>query len=212
LAPGESGIDLIAEDVILEEPATPAASGGSSRDLIAEGLESGVDLMGKAAKAKGEEQRTDALDDFLAQVTGDETSSVDLGSVQSTSVFEEPVPGGPSSSVPAPTPGEPSAVSDKGEQIDFDHVITPDAADEVVLEAPSGKGADKGAEEALVETAATDSGALAGEAVGAEEAARAAPHRGIGLSADAVVEDPTGEPKLEGEAGVLVGAAEDEVA
>src|SRR5262249_35922484 len=36
---GESGVDLLAEDVLLEEPASAGpASGGSGRDLIAEGL------------------------------------------------------------------------------------------------------------------------------------------------------------------------------
>ena len=86
LQTGESGVDLLAEDVILEESGPP--SNGSSRDLIAEGLESGVDLKGhkKSKPVSGE----DALDEFLHSVgSEDQSSSVDLGSAHNFPVFKE---------------------------------------------------------------------------------------------------------------------------
>jgi tetratricopeptide (TPR) repeat protein len=99
-ASSESGVDLIAEDVILE-PTKPPSNGGSGRDLIAEGLESGVDLPGgkkteavrkqptKASK-QPDTSEEDALGDFLAgHGQEDPSSSVDLGSMHSVEVFGE---------------------------------------------------------------------------------------------------------------------------
>lgn len=84
----ESSIDLMAENLLFEPPAAPA-SGGSSRDLIAEGLESGVDLLG--AKKPPVDDSEDAIDnDFFAQVAAlEHSSSVDLGSAHTIDVFTE---------------------------------------------------------------------------------------------------------------------------
>lgn len=84
----ESSIDLMAENLLFEQPAAPA-SGGSSRDLIAEGLESGVDLLG--TKKPPVDDSEDALDnDFFAQVAAlEHSSSVDLGSAHTIDVFTE---------------------------------------------------------------------------------------------------------------------------
>jgi tetratricopeptide (TPR) repeat protein len=96
----ESGIDLIAEDVILETT-KPTTNGGSGRDLIAEGLESGVGLPGKKkteaagkqptkASKQPEPAQEDSLDEFMAQIDQeDQSSSVDLGSMHTIEVFND---------------------------------------------------------------------------------------------------------------------------
>lgn len=99
-AEGESGIDLFADEIVLGEP---GSNSGSSRDLIAEGLESGVDLLGGKASAvptEGLPADDDALDDFLATVGNeDPSSSVDLGSAHSLPTFSMEDFGAPSESV-----------------------------------------------------------------------------------------------------------------
>ncbi|MFO0842520.1 MAG: hypothetical protein U0797_09010 [Gemmataceae bacterium] len=74
------------EDVLLE-PAKGGSS-GSKRDFIAEGLESGVGLVGSPQKGG---PAAEDEDDFLAHAgteAGEETSSVDLGSMHSVPVFD----------------------------------------------------------------------------------------------------------------------------
>jgi tetratricopeptide (TPR) repeat protein len=109
VVPSDSGIDLITEDVILDQP--PAKEGsGSSRDLIAEGLESGVDLH-----KKGEKHDEDALHEFLKVDNKDESSSaVDLGSSHALDVEEEMkavAPAGSGSSVRVEDLASPSGES-----------------------------------------------------------------------------------------------------
>jgi tetratricopeptide (TPR) repeat protein len=130
----ESGIDLIAEDVILET-SKPSSNGGSSRDLIAEGLESGVDLPGKKKKteaaakqptkaSKKPTDEEDALDEFIGSVGHeDQTSSVDLGSMHNIEVFKDE-----DRSAPAKSGG-----SDSG--INAEDLAAPSGAVDVDLEA-----------------------------------------------------------------------------
>ncbi len=100
----DSGIDLIATDVIIETGKSPS-NGGSSRDLIAEGLESGVDLPGgkktEAARKQPEPTEEDVLSDFIGSAGEEDlSSSVDLGSMHSIEVFTDeshPVPRKPAS-------------------------------------------------------------------------------------------------------------------
>lgn len=80
----ESSIDLLAENLLFEENEPGSKNGGSSRDLIAEELESGLDLA-----KPGSEEEAVGEDDFFAQVGGDESSSVDLGSAHTIDVFTE---------------------------------------------------------------------------------------------------------------------------
>ncbi|MGL4551922.1 MAG: hypothetical protein ACRC33_12150 [Gemmataceae bacterium] len=121
-ADGESGIDLMADDIVLEEP---VSAGGSGRDLIAEGLESGVDLLGadkKGVKVRPAGDDDDALDDFLAGIGDDDpSSSVDLGSVHSMPAFnmdefEQSTGSKPASSAAAA--GDPSSGIDLSAMLD----------------------------------------------------------------------------------------------
>ncbi|MFO0927030.1 MAG: hypothetical protein U0736_08305 [Gemmataceae bacterium] len=80
----ESSIDLLAENLLFEESGPGSKAGGSSRDLLAEELESGLDL---ARPTDASEEISD--DDFFAQVGGDGSSSVDLGSAHTIDVFTE---------------------------------------------------------------------------------------------------------------------------
>jgi tetratricopeptide (TPR) repeat protein len=81
---GRSGVNLQDEDILLQaggdSGATPRAD--SSRDLIAESLESGIDLVGSAT-GEGKKKKLEDLDAFdLESLTpSDDSSSVDLGSL-----------------------------------------------------------------------------------------------------------------------------------
>ena len=81
----------LGQDVLLERPSSPAPKKPhASRDLIAEELESGTDLLdaGKARAKKKEEEA--ALDDFLSSTAHtDESSAVDLGSAADLNLFDE---------------------------------------------------------------------------------------------------------------------------
>jgi hypothetical protein len=87
---GDPLSDRLGQDILFEQPISPTpAKPHSSRDLIAEELESGTDLL-DARKARAKKMAEDALDDFLNEtVRTDESSAVDLGSVADVSLFDE---------------------------------------------------------------------------------------------------------------------------
>ena len=90
LSRGDSGRDLLGDDILLEQPNSPAPKKHhASRDLIAEELESGTDLLHGGKRRSKEDEESD-LDDFLNQnAQGHESSSVDLGSSADLSLFDE---------------------------------------------------------------------------------------------------------------------------
>jgi hypothetical protein len=92
--PGGSSVSF--DEVLLEQP-KGGSGGGSKRDLIAEGLESGVDMPSSDEDSfivDGTEPSVhhpaSDEDDFLAQVkeADAESSSVDLGSMHSVPIFD----------------------------------------------------------------------------------------------------------------------------
>jgi hypothetical protein len=106
----ESDVNFLAEDIVLD-PSSGAGSspGGSSRDLVAEKLESGVGLAGgkKGKEPAAEEESIE--DDFLRKPeAAEESSSVDLGSMSAMPVFDAPEEAPPKSTKrtvkPAPGP------------------------------------------------------------------------------------------------------------
>jgi hypothetical protein len=124
--PSESGINLVAEDVILEESAEigaapPAGEGGSARDLIAEAVESGVDL-GASEKLAGEEappemgEASDIISLEGPAGAREESSAVDLGAVMAGETGG-PVPPPPGSGVnlgaDVPSPARPGSVHEE---------------------------------------------------------------------------------------------------
>lgn len=84
----ESDVNFLAED-LLSTPGSGTSS-SSSRDLIAEELESGVDLAG--GKKTPAPAAKDPLEEFFEEggVEDTESSSVDLGSMHSMPVFDVP--------------------------------------------------------------------------------------------------------------------------
>ncbi len=84
----DSGLDML-EDDLRKRPLDAAPKKRPSRDLIAEGLESGTDLLG-AAKARAKHDEDALYDDFLSEnVRADQSSSVDLGSAADLELFDE---------------------------------------------------------------------------------------------------------------------------
>src|SRR5262249_24806386 len=122
----ESGIDLVAEDAIMQEGPRSSDS-GSSRDLSAEGLESGIDLDVEEApssattpkkKAGAGSGESDWLEEFSrATASNDDSSAVDLGSVASMPVFE--MDKSKQQATPPPAPSD-SAPIDEDEGIELD--------------------------------------------------------------------------------------------
>jgi hypothetical protein len=131
----EGDINLLSdEEIVLGGPPVP---GESSRDLIAEELESGVDLLGTAAQKAPPADSEDAIDDFLATIGNeDPSSSVDLGSAHSLPTFNMD-DFDPSELPPAPTAGGShtdmdvsmmgAAAADSDDLIDLDPEMTTDA-------------------------------------------------------------------------------------
>jgi hypothetical protein len=164
--PSESGVDLLAEEVILEERGAGAASGGSSRDLIAEGLESGVDLLGAAKDKEKKPAGEHALEDFLAAVgSEDPSSAVDLGSSHTMDVFSP-------SEGPASAPSDVDAVDltadDQGADIDLDMGHAPAAR--AGAEIDDTGAIDLGADEVVVEEEGDEVAAEGGVEVDEAEA------------------------------------------
>ncbi len=87
VATGHTGSSVSFEDqMLLDHTESGPGASGSLRDLIAENLESGVDLLKSKQSPMKEEPEED---DFLSEVSaGDESSSVDLGSMHSIPVFD----------------------------------------------------------------------------------------------------------------------------
>ena len=85
----DSGLDMLEDDLLRKRPVDTAPKKRASRDLIAEGLESGTDLLG-AAKARAKHDEDALYDDFLSEnVQADQSSSVDLGSAADLELFDE---------------------------------------------------------------------------------------------------------------------------
>ncbi len=181
----DSNVNFLAEDILLD-PSSGVSSGkgDSGRDLVAEGLESGVGL-GKKSQPPAEE--SDSLEhDFLkAPEATEESSSVDLGSVQSIPVFDIP------EDLSRKDTERPPKVSPEfgasSSEIDLDPTapprgkVSPDSLSEVNLDEDSAPDIDLLAKKGP-KTQRAPGGAVI-EPAGEEEPAAKAPRRGLAGSA-----------------------------
>jgi hypothetical protein len=149
----DSGIDLVTEELALEaEPSKPSTTPGQSdskRDLIAEAVESGVDLVGED-KPAGQGAAPGVLDE-RAGPQEEPSSEVNLGSLPFVSI--ENKSGQPASGVP-PQPEMPPPVAGES-SLDLAHP-------EVTDEGPSSSMIDLTKEETGEEKAAAGRSGLLG--------------------------------------------------